>query len=77
MNIDITFLRALIFVIAVLVYLALDGFDLGIGSLFNTFKLGSQRDTAMSSTAPVWDGNELWLVMCGSGLLAAFRGPMA
>jgi cytochrome bd ubiquinol oxidase subunit II len=53
----------------------MDGFDLGIGILFPSFKVGAERDTAMNSIAPVWDGNETWLVLGGGGLLAAF--PLA
>ncbi|MDZ4131022.1 MAG: cytochrome d ubiquinol oxidase subunit II, partial [Hydrogenophaga sp.] len=75
MNIDLTVIWALIIVVAVFIYVVLDGFDLGIGILFNTFEVGHDRDTAMNSIAPVWDGNETWLVMGGGGLLAAF--PLA
>ncbi|MDO9218550.1 MAG: cytochrome d ubiquinol oxidase subunit II [Lacisediminimonas sp.] len=75
MPIDLTLIWAFIIVIAVFIYVVLDGFDLGIGILFNTFKVGHERDTAMNSIAPVWDGNETWLVMGGGGLLAAF--PLA
>jgi len=50
----------------------MDGFDLGIGILFPTFAVGEERDQAMNSIAPVWDGNETWLVMGGGGLMAAF-----
>jgi cytochrome d ubiquinol oxidase subunit II len=53
----------------------MDGFDLGIGILFPAFGVGRERDTAMNSIAPVWDGNETWLVLGGGGLLAAF--PLA
>jgi cytochrome d ubiquinol oxidase subunit II len=56
-------------------YVVMDGFDLGIGILFPLFKIGPERDTAMNSIAPVWDGNETWLVLGGGGLLAAF--PLA
>jgi cytochrome d ubiquinol oxidase subunit II len=75
MDIDLTVVWALIIVFAVFVYVVMDGFDLGIGVLFPTFKVGSERDTAMNSIAPVWDGNETWLVLGGGGLLAAF--PLA
>jgi len=75
MNIDLTVIWALIIVVAVFVYVVLDGFDLGIGILFRTFAVGHDRDTAMNSIAPVWDGNETWLVLGGGGLLAAF--PLA
>jgi cytochrome d ubiquinol oxidase subunit II len=53
----------------------MDGFDLGIGILFPTLAVGAERDQAMNSIAPVWDGNETWLVMGGGGLLAVF--PLA
>jgi cytochrome d ubiquinol oxidase subunit II len=75
MNIDLTVIWALIIVVAVFVYVVLDGFDLGIGILFRRFEVGRDRDTAMNSIAPVWDGNETWLVLGGGGLLAAF--PLA
>jgi cytochrome d ubiquinol oxidase subunit II len=60
---------------AVLAYVLLDGFDLGIGILFPWLDNKSQRDVAMNSVAPVWDGNETWLILGGGGLYAAF--PMA
>ncbi len=60
---------------AVFVYVVLDGFDLGIGILFPSFSVGPESDTAMNSIAPVWDGNQIWLVLGGGGLLAAF--PLA
>jgi cytochrome d ubiquinol oxidase subunit II len=75
MNIDLTVIWALIIFVAVFVYVVLDGFDLGIGILFRRFEVGHDRDTAMNSIAPVWDGNETWLVLGGGGLLAAF--PLA
>jgi cytochrome bd ubiquinol oxidase subunit II len=53
----------------------MDGFDLGIGILFPVFQPGRERDSAMNSVAPVWDGNETWLVLGGGGLMAAF--PLA
>ena len=60
---------------AVFMYVVMDGFDLGIGVLFSRLPVGRGRDTAMNSIAPVWDGNETWLVLGGGGLLAAF--PLA
>src|SRR3954464_2217541 len=60
---------------AVFMYVVMDGFDLGIGMLFPVFGVGRERDPAMNSIAPVWDGNETWLVLGGGGLLAAF--PLA
>jgi cytochrome d ubiquinol oxidase subunit II len=60
---------------AVFAYVVMDGFDLGVGILFPTLKPGPERDKAMNSIAPVWDGNETWLVLGGGGLMAAF--PLA
>ncbi len=45
----------------------LDGFDLGIGIIFPAFGVGEERDVAMNAIAPVWDGNETWLVLGGEG----------
>ena len=72
---DLTIIWAAIIAIAIAAYVVMDGFDLGIGILFPRLKVGRERDTAMNTIAPVWDGNETWLVMGGGGLLAAF--PLA
>ena len=53
----------------------MDGFDLGLGLLFPFFRDHRERDVIMNSVAPVWDGNETWLVLGGGGLMAAF--PLA
>ncbi|MCC8936176.1 cytochrome d ubiquinol oxidase subunit II [Bradyrhizobium sp. Arg68] len=74
-SIDLTTFWAAIIGFAVMAYVVMDGFDLGIGILFPSFAVGDERDQAMNSIAPVWDGNETWLVMGGGGLLAAF--PLA
>ncbi|MDO8534984.1 MAG: cytochrome d ubiquinol oxidase subunit II [Xanthobacteraceae bacterium] len=57
---------------AVVLYVILDGFDLGIGILFPFAKSERERDQMMDSVAPFWDGNETWLVLGGAGLLVAF-----
>lgn len=75
MSIDLTVLWAGIIGFAVFAYVVMDGFDLGIGILFPRFAVGDERDQAMNSIAPVWDGNETWLVLGGGGLFAAF--PLA
>src|SRR5690606_25092205 len=75
MNMDLPVLWAFILAFAVFAYVVLDGFDLGIGILFPLLRRGQQRDQAMNSVAPVWDGNETWLVLGGGGLMAAF--PLA
>jgi cytochrome bd ubiquinol oxidase subunit II len=72
---DLTIVWAFIIAFAVAAYVVMDGFDLGIGILFPGFRVGAERDQAMNAIAPVWDGNETWLVLGGGGLLAAF--PLA
>lgn len=72
---DLTIVWAFIIAFAVFAYVVMDGFDLGIGVLFPFFDVGEERDRAMNSIAPVWDGNETWLVLGGGGLFATF--PLA
>jgi len=74
-SLDLTTAWAFIIAFAVLMYVVMDGFDLGIGILFPAFDRGEERDQAMNAIAPVWDGNETWLVLGGGGLMAAF--PLA
>ncbi|WP_334128354.1 cytochrome d ubiquinol oxidase subunit II [Sneathiella sp.] len=76
MDIDLPLIWAAIIAFAILAYVALDGFDLGIGILFPFAPAATgHRDDMMNSIAPIWDGNETWLVMGGGGLLAVF--PLA
>ena len=75
MSIDLTIVWALIIAFAIFMYVVMDGFDLGIGILSPTLSKGEERSQAMNAIAPVWDGNETWLVLGGGGLLAAF--PLA
>lgn len=75
MAIDLTIVWAFIIAFGIFAYVVMDGFDLGIGVLFPAFAPGRERDRAMNSIAPVWDGNETWLVLGGGGLFAAF--PLA
>jgi cytochrome d ubiquinol oxidase subunit II len=56
----------------VLMYVLLDGFVLGLGILSPLADDAAQRDHMMNTAAPIWDGNETWLVLGGAGLLAAF-----
>lgn len=72
---DLAFIWAGLIAFAVLTYVVLDGFDLGIGILFPFGKSEADRDLMMNSVAPVWDGNETWLVLGGGGLFAVF--PLA
>ena len=73
--IDLATIWAFIIAFAVFVYVVMDGFDLGLGILFPLFPNKADRDVIMNSVAPVWDGNETWLVLGGGGLMAAF--PLA
>ncbi|AQR62455.1 cytochrome d ubiquinol oxidase subunit II [Brevundimonas sp. LM2] len=75
MSLDLPLIWAGLIAVAVLLYVTLDGFDLGIGILFPFAKSKEERDVMMNTIAPVWDGNETWLVLGGGGLLAAF--PLA
>lgn len=75
MAIDLTLAWALLLAFAVFTYVVLDGFDLGLGILYPFFPKKQDRDLMMNSVAPVWDGNETWLVLGGGGLFAAF--PLA
>lgn len=66
---------AFLLALAVFIYVVLDGFDLGLGILYPFYPEKADRDLLMNTVAPVWDGNETWLVLGGGGLFAAF--PMA
>ncbi|MEP1587769.1 MAG: cytochrome d ubiquinol oxidase subunit II [Tateyamaria sp.] len=72
---ELSFIWAGIIAFAVLTYVILDGFDLGVGILFPTAPNEREKATMMNSIAPIWDGNETWLVMGGGGLFAVF--PLA
>jgi len=75
MTIDYALVWAGLIAFAVLAYVVLDGFDLGVGILFPWARTEQERDLMMNSVAPVWDGNETWLVLGGGGLFAVF--PLA
>lgn len=69
---DLSMIWAMIIAFAVIMYVLMDGFDLGVGMLFPFAPDEDARDVMMNSVAPVWDGNETWLVLGGAGLLGAF-----
>src|ERR1039457_922837 len=71
----LSYVWAMIVALAVFAYIVMDGFDLGIGILFPLFHGERERGTVMNTIAPVWDGNETWLILGGGGLMAAF--PLA
>jgi cytochrome d ubiquinol oxidase subunit II len=72
MGVDLSVIWATIIFFGVFMYVVMDGFDLGIGMLFPFVPDRHERDVMMNTVAPVWDGNETWLVLGGAGLLAAF-----
>lgn len=75
MGIDLSIIWFVIIVFATLMYIVMDGFDLGIGILFPFHKHDVDRDTMMNTVAPVWDGNETSMVLGGAALYGAF--PLA
>jgi cytochrome bd ubiquinol oxidase subunit II len=72
LGIELSLIWAVLIAVAVFLYVALDGFDLGVGILFPFAKDSKERDQMQAAIAPVWDGNETWLVLGGGGLFAAF-----
>ena len=75
MVLDLVPLWTLLLGLAVFYYVVFDGFDLGVGMLYGLVRGDAARATVMNSIAPVWDGNETWLIFGGLGLLTAF--PLA
>jgi cytochrome d ubiquinol oxidase subunit II len=75
MGIDLPVIWAIIIVFGLMMYVIMDGFDLGIGILFPFVPAREDRDTMVNTVAPVWDGNETWLAFGGAALMAAF--PLA
>ena len=75
MMLDLPLIWAALIAVAILAYILLDGFDLGVGILFPFFRDEEDKERAMNSIAPFWDGNETWLVLGGGGLFAVF--PLA
>lgn len=71
-GLELSMIWAVLIAVAVFLYVALDGFDLGVGILFPYAKDARERDQMQAAIAPVWDGNETWLVLGGGGLFAAF-----
>jgi cytochrome d ubiquinol oxidase subunit II len=71
-DLDLPLILAGIIGAGVIVYVLLDGFDLGVGMLLPLAPDQTARDTMIASIAPVWDGNETWLILGGAVLFAAF-----
>jgi cytochrome d ubiquinol oxidase subunit II len=72
MSYDLPILFGIAMAFGVAMYVITDGFDLGIGILFLWAPGESDRDIMMNSIAPIWDGNETWLVFGGTVLIGAF-----
>src|ERR1700684_2434565 len=72
---DLPTLLGLAVALSVIMYVVMDGFDLGVGILFMFVPSDTDRDVMINSIAPFWDGNETWLVLGGTLLIAAF--PLA
>ncbi|RLK45552.1 cytochrome d ubiquinol oxidase subunit II [Cupriavidus plantarum] len=75
MGIDLPLIWVTLIYFGVMMYVVMDGFDLGIGIMFPFVKDRTDRDVMMNTVAPVWDGNETWLVLGGAALFGAF--PLA
>lgn len=72
MAIDYPLIWAFILAIGVMMYVLLDGFDLGVGMLTTRARSDEERNMMTATIEPVWDGNETWLIIGGGGLFAAF-----
>jgi cytochrome bd ubiquinol oxidase subunit II len=72
MHIDLPVIWAAIIGFGVFLYVMLDGFDLGIGLIFPFFDREGERQVMLNTVAPVWDGNETWMVLGGACLYAVF-----
>ena len=72
---DLPLIWSILIATAVMLYVLLDGMDLGIGILTGFAKTDEERNLMTASIEPVWDGNETWLILGGGGLFAAF--PLA
>ncbi|MCY1409406.1 Cytochrome bd-II ubiquinol oxidase subunit 2 [compost metagenome] len=74
-GIDLAYIWSVIIAFGLMMYVIMDGFDLGLGILFPFIRDPDERDVMMNTVAPVWDGNETWLVLGGAALYGAF--PLA
>lgn len=68
---------AAILAVSILLYVLLDGFDLGVGILFGLTRGETRRHAIVAAVAPIWDGNETWLVVAGVVLWGAFPAVYA
>jgi hypothetical protein len=72
-HVSLTLIWGFLYAFILFAYVALDGFDLGVGILFAARRGKDDRDLMVESFAPVWDGNETWIVIGAAGLLGAFQ----
>ncbi|MGD9195178.1 MAG: cytochrome d ubiquinol oxidase subunit II, partial [Methyloceanibacter sp.] len=72
---DLPLIWAVLIAVAVMMYVVLDGMDLGVGMLSAFAEDDEERNMMSATIEPVWDGNETWLILGGGGLFAAF--PLA
>ncbi len=72
---DLPLIWAILIAVAVMMYVLLDGMDLGVGMLSGLAGDDEERNMMTATIEPVWDGNETWLILGGGGLFAAF--PLA
>ncbi|MEO0785690.1 MAG: cytochrome d ubiquinol oxidase subunit II, partial [Pseudomonadota bacterium] len=75
MELDLPLIWAVLIAVAVMMYVLLDGMDLGVGMLSFFASDTDERNMMTATIEPVWDGNETWLILGGGGLFAAF--PLA
>ena len=76
MSLDLVPVWTILLAFGVFMYVLLDGFDLGIGILFPFAPDERARDLMMASVAPIWDGNETWLVFGALAFSRLFRSPL-
>jgi cytochrome bd ubiquinol oxidase subunit II len=77
MNVDVQTAFYLVIGVAVLMYVVLDGFDLGVGALHLLARTDEQRRIFLNAIGPVWDGNEVWIIIVVGGLFAGFPNAYA
>lgn len=73
----LAFIWYCVIVLAVICYAMLDGFDLGVGLLHPLVKEDKNRRIFLNAIGPVWDGNEVWLVIVAGALFAGFSEVFA
>ena len=76
MGIDLSLIWAVIIIFGIMMYVVMDGFDLGVGILFPFVQDTSDRDVMMNTVAPIWDGNETGWCWAGQGCSRPFRWPI-